>query len=278
MVAARAVLILLLLILPAVLPAAAEESCLKCHPPHYVEAGGCTTCHRGNPRTDRVDLAHANLLGARFAYFALPESPVTQFGLQLLERAGCRRCHRSGEKGNLLASDLDQLPPGTRPEELVRSIRQPVLFMPDFAFAEATAASLVNALFTQAAKAGIVTGETPLVVHFEGVERVENPFEKHCGGCHRLLTKRWGGLGRGIIGPNLSGLFSEFYPRTFRDAERWSAANLEKWLKNPREIRKGARMAPLPLKPAELRQVLEFFEVPPPAPGEAVSSLSVPAQ
>lgn len=260
------------------LPAAVAERCLQCHPPHYVAAGSCTTCHRGNPRTDRVDLAHANLFGARFAYFALPESPVTQFGMQLLERAGCRRCHRSGDKGNQLASDLDHLPPGTRPEELVRAIRQPVLFMPDFAFAETTAASLVNALFAQASRARPVAGETPLVVHFEGVTRAENPFEKHCGGCHRLLTGRWGGLGRGTIGPNLSGLFSEFYPRMFRDEERWSAANLEKWLKNPREIRKGARMAPLPLKPAELRQVLAFFEVPPPAPGEPVSSLSVPAQ
>lgn len=266
MVADRAVLILLILliplILPAPLPASIAERCLQCHPPHYAGAGDCTTCHRGNPRTDRVDLAHANLFGARFAYFALPESPVTQFGLQLLERAGCRRCHRSGEKGNLLASDLDHLPSGTRPEELVRSIRQPVLFMPDFAFTEATAASLVNALFAQASRAGAVAGETPLVVHFEGVERAENPFEKQCGGCHRLLTSRWGGLGRGTIGPNLSGLFSEFYPRMFRDEERWSAANLEKWLKNPREIRKAARMAPQRLKPDELRGVLKFFEGP----------------
>ena len=264
MVAGRTVLILLLLLIPVL--AVAEGSCDKCHPQHYDAAGGCTTCHRGNPRTDRPDLAHASLIGARYAHFALPDSPVMQYGLQLLEKTGCRRCHRSGGKGNVLASDLDRLLPGARPEDVLRSIRQPVLFMPDFAFAEATAVSLVNALFANAAQAEPQVGETPLVVHFEGVERAENRFEKHCGGCHQLLTNRWGGLGHGAIGPNLSGLFSEFYPHPFTDVERWSRANLEKWLKNPRAIRKAARMAPQGLEPDELRQVLEFFEAQEPAP------------
>jgi len=276
LVAGRAVLILLLLLWPAL--AAAEGSCDKCHPRHYPAAGSCTTCHRGDPRTDRPDLAHANLIGGRFAYFALSDSPVTQYGMQLLGQAGCRRCHRSGEKGNLLASDLDQQLPTARPGEVLQSIRHPVLFMPDFGFTESTATALVNALFAHATRAERVKGEVPLVVHFEGVERTENPFEKHCGGCHRLLTRRWGGLGSGVSGPNLAGLFGEFYPRTFRDEERWSAANLEKWLKNPRETRKAARMAPLRLKPAELRQVLEFFEGPVAGPEEAVRPLPAPAR
>lgn len=255
--AGRTILSLLLLLLPAL--AAAEGRCDKCHPPHYATAGSCTACHRGDPRTERFDLAHADLIDGRYAYFALPESPVTQYGRQLLEQTGCRRCHNSGKKGNLLASDLDRLLPGARPEEVLQSIRQPVLYMPDFAFAENTAGSVVNALFANSAQAVRVDGEVPLVVHFEGVERSENLFEKHCGGCHRLLTKTWGGLGRGTIGPNLSGLFSEFYPRRFRDDERWSAENLEKWLKNPREFRKAARMAPPRLKEEERKQLLEFF-------------------
>lgn len=245
--------------------AAAEGSCVKCHPPHYSVAGGCTTCHRGNPRTDRPDLTHASLIGARYAHFALPDSPVTQHGRRLLDEAGCRRCHRSGGKGNVLASDLDRLLPGARPEDVLRSIRQPALFMPDFAFAEATAVSLVNALFAHAVRAEQPAGETPLVVHFEGVARAENRFEKHCGGCHRMLTRQWGGLGHGVIGPNLSGLFSEFYPHRFTDEERWSRESLERWLKNPRSIRKAARMAPQGLEPDELRQVLEFFEAQEPA-------------
>jgi cytochrome c2 len=260
----RAVLILLLLLVPVL--ATAAGSCGKCHLQHYQTVGSCTTCHRGDPRTDRPDLAHADLIGGRFAYFTLPDSPVTQYGGQLLEQTGCRRCHRSGKKGNLLASDLDQLLPGARPEDVMQSIRQPVLFMPDFGFSEASATSLVNILFSHATQAESRVGEIPLVVHFEGVERSENRFEKHCGGCHRMLTRQWGGLGNGVIGPNLSGLFSEFYPRRLRDEEHWSPANLEKWLKNPRAIRKAARMGPQRLEPEELRQVLTFFEMPDPSP------------
>lgn len=258
--AGRAILILLLLLFPG--RVLAEGRCDKCHLSHYVDAGLCTTCHRGNPGTDRTDLAHANLINGRFAHFALPDSPVTQYGKQLLEQNGCRRCHRSGNKGHALASDLDRLLPAARPAEVMQSIRQPVLYMPDFIFGETTAVFLVNALFANSSQAESTMGETPMVIHFEGVERAENHFEKHCGGCHRLLTKTWGGLGRGVIGPNLSGLLGEFYPRPFRDEERWSRANLEKWLKNPREIRKAARMSPQRLKPDDLRQILEFFEVP----------------
>lgn len=265
MVAGRAILIFLCLFLPA--PAAALESCLRCHLPHYVEAGSCTSCHRGDPRTNRQDLAHHNLIAGRFAWFALPESPLTQHGIKLTEQAGCRRCHQSGGKGNALASDLDRLLPAARPEEVLQSIRQPVLFMPDFAFPEATAVILVNALFSQSLRAEKPVGETPMVVHFEGVERRENAFDKRCGGCHRLLTRRWGGLGSGLVGPNLSGLTGKFYPVPFREGEPWNAERLKKWLENPRAIRPQTRMRPQLLEPAELTRVLEIV-APPALPGE----------
>lgn len=263
MVAGRTLLILLLLLgLPGL--AAAQGSCLKCHPSHYSEVGSCTHCHRGDPRTDRVELAHHDLIAGRFAWFALPDSPLTQYGVQLVGQAGCRRCHQSGGKGNALASDLDRLLPAARPEEVLQSIRQPVLFMPDFAFPEATAVMLVNALFSHSLQAEKPVGETPLVVHFEGVERSENPFDKHCGGCHRLLTRQWGGLGSGLVGPNLSGLTSEFYPVPFREGEPWNAERLKKWLENPRAVRPQVRMRPQVLEAAELKRVLEI--VAPPAP------------
>jgi cytochrome c2 len=136
--------------------------------------------------------------------------------------------------------------------------------MPDFAFPEATAVTLVNALFAHSAQAEKPVGETPQVVHFEGVARAENAFDKHCGGCHRLLTRRWGGLGSGLVGPNLSGLTSEFYPVPFREGEPWNAERLKKWLENPRAVRPQTRMRPQPLEPAELTRVLEI--VAPPAP------------
>lgn len=274
MVAGRPFLILLLLLLLPVL-AAAQGSCLKCHPPHYDEAGSCTFCHRGDPRTDRPGLAHHDLIAGRFSWFALPASPVTQSGIKLLEQAGCRRCHRTGDKGNTLASDLDRLLPAARPQETLHSIRRPVLFMPDFAFPEATAVSLVNALFAHSAQAEKPAGETPLVVHFEGVARAENAFDKHCGGCHRLLTRRWGGLGSGLVGPNLSGLTSEFYPVPFREGEPWNAERLKKWLENPRAVRPQTRMRPQVLEPAELTKVLEIAAPPAPSAEQEVGDFSL---
>ncbi len=242
-----------------VLALAEGGKCVTCHRPHAQWQGECSGCHRGNPATVRRELAHAGLLGVPFAHAALPGSPVTEAGRQLLDRSGCRRCHRSGEKGNRLAGDLDQVFPALRVEEAVRALRQPAQFMPDFAFGHEPAALLVTALLANAAQAPPPAGETPRVVHFAVAADAENPFARHCGGCHRQLTTRWGGLGKGTIGPNLSGLYSEFYPRRFKDAEHWTPANLEKWLKNPRESREAARMAPQKLTPVELRGVLEVF-------------------
>lgn len=247
------------MLLPLPLPAMAAGSCLRCHPAHYVAVGACAVCHRGDARTERRELAHFDLIGGRFAWFALPDSPVPAGGRQLLARAGCRRCHRSGGKGGRLASDLDRLLPGARPEELVRALRQPALFMPDFAFGEATAVLLVNALLGHSATAEAPAGETPQVVHFSRRRQEEHVFERHCGGCHRLLTRQWGGLGRGTIGPNLSGLFGEDYPATFRAAERWSPEALRSWLRRPRAIRPTTRMAPPQVSEEEVRQLLEVF-------------------
>lgn len=238
---------------------AAGEKCLSCHRPHRQWTGECRGCHRGNPATARRELAHAGLHGVPFAHAAVPGSPVTEAGRQLLERSGCRRCHRSAERGNRLAGDLDRVFPALRTDEAVQALRQPAQFMPDFAFTQESAALLVTALLANAAQAPPPAGEVPRVVHFAAAGETENPFAKHCGGCHRQLTSRWGGGGKGAIGPNLSGLFSEFYPRRFKDEERWTPANLEKWLKNPRAIRPAARMAPQKLAPAELRGVLEVF-------------------
>lgn len=85
-------------------------------------------------------------------------------------------------------------------------------------------------------------------------------LQKHCGGCHRILTRTQGGQGVGNTGPNLSGLFSEFYPGVFRGGERWAATNLKKWVVNPREIRRQALMPPLTLADAEWEQVLKAFD------------------
>ena len=248
-------------------------SCTECHPVHYEVVGSCAVCHRGDPRSRRPEIAHRDLISGRYSHFAVPGSPLVARGQKLLEQAGCRRCHVSGGRGNGLATDLDRLLPGARPAETLASIQQPALFMPRFAFPEATAVEVVNALYANSAKAPKRTGETPLVVHFEKAAPKENAFEKRCGGCHRMLTRTLGGLGVGTVGPNLSGLFGEFYPGVFKEGERWAPANLKRWVANPRETRRLAIMPPLALADQEWERVLATFEVEVAAPGRPTSGV-----
>jgi cytochrome c2 len=234
-----------------------ENHCLTCHPTHYAELGSCVACHHGFAGTDRLNIAHNGLIAARFSAFSLSDSPVTKKGKQQLEDYACRRCHTSAEKGNRLAANLDFSQQEKTPEELDKAIQSPVLFMPEFHFSEQQRIELINAILFGGRQFKMPEQELPEVVHFEG-EAVtqEFQFEKHCGSCHRALTARFGGLGNGLIGPNLSGLFSEFYLLNFgEEKQRWSIENLEKWLKNPRKIRPYAQMPPVELKKAEFERI-----------------------
>ena len=73
----------------------------------------------------------------------------------------------------------------------------------------------------------------PQVVHFDqNGETGRDVFSIKCGPCHRVLTERWGGLGRGDAGPNLSGLLTSFYPKSFKTDGEWNAERLRRWLEN----------------------------------------------
>lgn len=218
------------------------RSCLGCHASHHGETATCTVCHRGDPRSSRPEIAHHDLIGGRFAHFAIPGSPVTEAGRKAIERSGCQRCHVIAGKGNRYARDLDRLLPRARPEEVLAALEKPALFMPRFALTESTAVLVVNALFAGSAASRPPEGESPLVVHFESAARQEHAFTRRCGGCHRLLTGEREGLGAGSIGPNLSGLFTPFYPGTLLEGERWTPARFREWLENPRQFRPLAEM------------------------------------
>ena len=246
--------------LQSVIAHAGVSSCLKCHEPHYEEKGACVGCHRGNPRTDRISIAHHDLIPAKYADFTMEDSSVVKRGLTLVKTSGCRRCHLIGAKGNRLATHLDRIFAAARPQELFDAINTPVHFMPDFCFKETHIIELVNAILAGAARTEPEAGEIPLVIHFEDKKQAEESvFVKHCSSCHRALTTRFGGLGKGDIGPNLSGLFSEYYPKTHCDKEQWSSKPLKKWLENPRQISKNAQMAPVKLTPDEFCRLLEIL-------------------
>ncbi|HEY6554406.1 MAG TPA: selenite/tellurite reduction operon c-type cytochrome lipoprotein ExtS, partial [Vicinamibacteria bacterium] len=84
--------------------------------------------------------------------------------------------------------------------------------------------------------------------------RLPSVFEERCGGCHRFLGSS-GPLGRDGPGPNLSGLFTAFYPRTAPQDRRWTQKALAEWLRNPRAIRPATTMPPVVLSEDELRQL-----------------------
>ena len=240
---------------------AARNSCLQCHRPHYQAKGSCVSCHKGDPRSDRLRIAHHDLVPARFSWYGIPDSPPLERGNRLLETFACRRCHATGGKGNRSASNLDRLPAGTTPGNLFDSIREPALLMPEFRFDDRQITDLVNALEAGGKEAGREGGkasaEPPQVVHFQGKEEDrDNVFVKQCGSCHRLLTRNLGGLGSGGIGPNLSGLLSEHYPRTAPGNASWRADSLEKWLKNPRQAREQTTMRPVKLQREELARLV----------------------
>jgi len=249
------------------LPVAANSSqetlnlCLSCHQGHHQEYGTCTDCHRGDPRSTRLNIAHFGLIQARHAWFNLPETSQVEQGTRQLKTYACRRCHVIGDTGNQLATNLDRSVAASDPLALIEAIRNPVLLMPDFHLTDFHLDLLINALFSLGQNVNVVTDEMPQIVHFEGRERMEeNLFVKHCGGCHQALTATLGGLGDGIVAPNLSGLLTEFYPETAKDNTPWNRDNLKKWLKNPRDLRPLTPMMPVDLEDEELKQLLDLLD------------------
>jgi len=252
------------LLLPGTAAPARRSLCLACHESHYAERGSCVSCHRGNDRTARKEIAHHDLIAGRFAQFTIPGRPVVERGKKLVDALACRRCHLFGGKGNRLATDLARLTTDTAPQDMFDSIKSPVLFMPDFQCDEVQITALVNAILAGGEPAGAKVGETAQVIHFENEKQGrENSFVKHCGPCHKALSERFGGLGKGDIGPNLSGIFSEFYPRTYPDAEPWTPDRLKKWVENPRRTRDNARMMPVRLAADEIELLMETMRLNP---------------
>jgi cytochrome c2 len=62
------------------------------------------------------------------------------------------------------------------------------------------------------------------------------------------------------VGPNLSGLFTPFYPKTARNGQRWTPELLEEWIKNPRAVRPGTTMLPVRLSAGDLARAVQQLE------------------
>jgi mono/diheme cytochrome c family protein len=229
-----------------------EASCRSCHGAHYVREGACHDCHRGNRDAEREDLAHARLLTGRAAFLRLPGSPALREGRRLVEALACRRCHTVGGKGSGLATSLDAVAWNREQAQLVSSIREPVENMPQFGLDEGQAEAIVAFLLRSGSPD---TPQDTYRVHFtRGASPSPTVFERECGGCHRFLGPS-GPVGTGNAGPNLSGLFTPFYPPTAPGDRPWTDKALADWLRNPRASRAHSTMPPVALGEDDLRKV-----------------------
>lgn len=239
----------------------AHTGCGQCHGIHYEKEGTCVNCHRGNPRSNRKQIAHYQLIPGKYSCFTLHDNTVVENGYRLIKEIACRRCHRIGNKGNTLASNLDLSFHTKAPESLAHAIKNPSIFMPDFNFFQTDILRLINAILDSGSVNSDRSDEVALTVHFENNKKEkDNVFNMRCGPCHRILTKRFGGLGQKDMGPNLSGLFSEFYFQSFDYGKCWNLHRLKRWLKNPREIRSGAKMPPVQLNDNEFINLINVLD------------------
>jgi len=239
----------------------ATGSCGGCHAPHFVERGTCAACHRGDPQALRKEIAHHRLLAGRVAEQGLLDSPAVAEGQRCVEQLACRRCHTVGGFGNRLATNLDRIAWTRDQPGLARSIGQPVENMPRFGL-DARQIEAVIAFLLKSADPSL--SEATYRVRFSrGGQNAESSFGTRCGGCHRALGPA-GPLGKGSAGPNLSGLFTLYYPATASENRTWTPDALGKWLVNPRAVRPGAAMRPVRLEAGELEKLAgELGWIPP---------------
>ena len=229
-----------------------QPGCGSCHELHYVREGACHECHRGNPGAERVELAHERLLTGRASEHRLPDGPALREGRRLVETLACRRCHSIGGEGNRLATDLDKVVWTREQAQLVSSIREPVENMPGFGLDGRQAEAIVAFLLRSGSRD---QPQDSYRVHFtRGASAIPTAFEKSCGGCHRFLGAA-GPVGSGYVGPNLSGLFTPFYPKTAPGERAWTEKALADWLRNPRASRPATTMPPVALNEDELRRI-----------------------
>ncbi len=222
------------------------EKCLACHESHYVEKASCSGCHRGSEETTRKELAHYKLIPGKYAAFLIEGGPAEK-GENLIAQARCRRCHTLGGEGALRASSLDSSARRLTSEKILEAVEKPNDNMPDFMFSESGLTALINGIY-RAAFSAEEAALTQTVNFTDG--KKDKIFEVKCGGCHKALLDE-GAEGSRPLGPNLSGVTENEGYRI--NGELWNGELLEKWLKNPRSVKKNAYMPPIELTEEEIK-------------------------
>jgi len=232
----------------------AAESCRTCHAPHHLDRGPCASCHGGDPAAARKELAHHRLITGRAAEHGSPDSPAVAEGRRSVERLACRRCHSVDGSGNRHATNLDRVAWRRDQGELASSIAKPVENMPRFGLDEGQTEAVIAYLLRSADPK---LGTTTYRVRFSKRRAArDSVFETRCGGCHRTLSAA-SPLGKGSAGPNLSGVFTTFFPPSAPGNRLWTPVTLERWLENPRALRPRTAMRPVRLDARDFRILVD---------------------
>jgi cytochrome c2 len=178
-------------------------------------------------------------------------------GFMLIKIGACRRCHTIGDKGNRLATNLNESIREKSIKTLIEAIKKPFYYMPQFNFSDDQIDWILNGLLDYAFYAKKIN-DGFVTVHFSTTKESKNIFSEKCGKCHKIILKQVGPLGDGERGPNLSGLYMEEF-NSIKEVHRWDKKALKKWLKNPRVIKKGALMPVILKNDREIEEILEFF-------------------
>jgi mono/diheme cytochrome c family protein len=201
----------------------------------------------------RKEVAHDRLLTGGAAAHMLTDGPVVQRGRMLVNQAACRRCHTIGGTGNTDAIVLDAVAWSRSQAHLAGALEQPVDGMPAFHFDRRQVEAVIAHLLEHRSPA---PQETYRVRFTTSLPARRSLFEEQCGGCHRRLGPS-GGAGHGTAGPNLSGLWTPFYPPTAPGDQPWSPEALRRWLANPRATRPATTMPPVSLDDAQFASLLD---------------------
>lgn len=230
-----------------------KELCVECHIKHIDFS--CISCHRGNPDTKRFNLAHKNIIKGIFLRYTV-DDVVKRRGDILLNDLGCRRCHRIGNKGNLKGNELNLSIKKKNAGQIIDAIKNPSIFMPDFKLKEESLILVINALYSNYS-VGKSKERKQIVVFFK-TEHKDNIFENRCGACHRIISDLYGFLGSGSVAPNLSGILTEFYPKT-KILLKNDEENIKKFLKNPRSHNRFSAMPVIELTDYEIDQIIKIM-------------------
>ena len=248
-----AVRILIIFILSYNILYAADNKCILCHENVCKnKSDNCIMCHRGNSSTSRKDIAHYKLIKGKYALFTDKHSIKTQQGIKIIENAACIRCHNIGKSGAALASDLNSAVKRLSTNEIIKAIKEPVINMPLFQFNDKYMESLITGIYYYTIPEN--SKSITQIVHFQNNEAGNNIFQKKCGTCHKALTNT-GALGTSEDAPNLSGL-AKIYP-DYLNRNHWNKTLLDKWLTNPRSLKKNAVMPIIELTDKEKTAVID---------------------